>query len=113
MSDMHDLLDKLLLHSQSPEKLDRVLGILHHISQQQERIMNTMDDVINDLADTKGKLDTLVTAFSDLRAQLASAGPTVTQAQIDAAFASVEAVKAEIVATMTPPAPPADPAPTA
>jgi uncharacterized protein YoxC len=95
--------------------LERAVGLLSEISQEETLIMSTIQELIDDVAAEKTAIDSLVTFVHGLEDQIKAIGlPPATQAQIDQVFAAVEKNKAEIVAAMAvPPASPPPPTPPA
>jgi len=107
------------------EALDRLTSIeaqfgdfkstLDAIQTNQEKIMATLDQITQDMADETTAIDGLSTFIAGLKQQLADAlaGATLnpaTQAKVDAIFAAAEANKAKLAAALAANVPPAPPA---
>jgi hypothetical protein len=80
-----------------------------------ETIMATIDDVLKDVTDESGRLDSLSALIAGLKQQLADAlaGTTLppeVQTKIDQVFAQAEANKAKIDTALNTGVPPASPA---
>lgn len=91
------------------DKLDLIIKKL-------EAIMPTLDDILTDVTDESGRLDSISTLITGLKQQLADAlaGTSLspaTQAKVDAIFAAAESNKGKIDAALNANAPPPAPAP--
>lgn len=90
-------------------------GKLNLIIRNQETMMATLDQILQDVTDESTAIDSISTLIAGLKQQLADALANTTlppdvQAKIDAVFSGAEANKAKLAAALaanTPPAPPA------
>jgi uncharacterized protein YoxC len=85
--------------------LERAVSLLSEISAKETLIMATIQQLIEDVAEEKTAIDSLLTFVKGLQDQIKALGlPPATQAQIDQVFAAVEANKTALAAAMAPPA---------
>ena len=81
------------------------------ILRNQEKIMQTLDEVLAEVADESTKIDSLGTFIAGLKQQIADALsgatlPPAVQAKVDAVFAGVQANKQKVVTAMDANVPP-------
>lgn len=96
----------VFLHSDSHEdsKLDAILHKLIQLSQQGDKIMASLDEVLADVTDESTRIDSLSTLVAGIKKQLddilAGQLPPAVQAKVDAVFAGVEANKGKVQAAI-------------
>lgn len=88
-----------------PPHMVEVYEMLNHIIQNQEKIMATLDQVLQDVTDESTAIDGISTLISGLKQQLADALagttlPAPVQAKVDAIFAQAETNKGKIATAL-------------
>ena len=96
-----------------PHELE-LRDMLHTIIKNQEAMMATLDQVLQDVTDESTRLDSISTLITGLKQQVADAlsGATLppgVQAKVDAVFAAAETNKGKIDAALNTGVPPATP----
>lgn len=92
-------------------RIDALLAIAQQISEKEDIIMATLQDLVDDMATETTAIGSVAVLIQGLRDQIAHL-PGITpamQAQIDGLFSSIEANKSSLAAAMAinvPPAPP-------